>query len=63
MEELNNLIFELKQKTEELDKLTLDVFTYDPRIAELTKEIEVLRNQIDELKSEDNSNVGNGECN
>lgn len=62
MEELNNLIFELKEKTDELDKLMLDVFTYNPRIGELTKEIEVLRNQIDELKSEDNSNARNGEC-
>lgn len=54
---LDSLVFALEEKQDELEQLKLNVFTYNPRIAELTKEIEELNCKIKtEMKnmSEDN---------
>ncbi len=53
MKDLEILIFELKKKSDELDSLRTDIFTYNPRIAELSAEIESIKKEIDKLKSEE----------
>lgn len=55
MERLETLIFELNEKTRELDELRTDIFVFNPRINELVSEIEVLREEIDKIKSEENN--------
>lgn len=54
MEKLETLIFELDEKTKELDDLRTDIFVFNPRINELASEIEALREEIDKIKSEEN---------
>jgi uncharacterized coiled-coil DUF342 family protein len=54
MNDLKMLIFSLKEKSDELDRLRMDIFTYNPRIAELSAEIEGIREQIDNAKIEYN---------
>lgn len=56
MNDLKMLIFSLKEKSDELDRLRMDIFTYNPRIAELSTEIERIREQIDNAKIEYNLN-------
>lgn len=53
MKDLETLVFELKEKSDELDALRTDIFTYNPRIAELSAEIEALREEIDKKKTEE----------
>lgn len=54
MSDLKMLIFSLKEKSDELDRLRMDIFTYNPRIAELSAEIESIRTQINDAKIEYN---------
>ena len=54
MNDLKMLVFSLKEKSDELDKLRMDIFTYKPRIAELSAEIESIRTQINDAKIEYN---------
>lgn len=44
---LDNLKFELKRKQEELLNETIEVFTYNPNIPILAKEIQELQIEID----------------
>lgn len=53
MTELENLNFKIKEKENELDHLTLTTFTYNPRIAELARELTELKEERKKL--EDNN--------
>ena len=54
METLEQLKFELIQKESDLERLQLHIFTLNPEIGELVKEISELREKIAALEEEQN---------
>ena len=52
MTDLENLDFKIKEKEDELNRLTLTTFIYNPRISELARELTELKEE--RKKMEDN---------
>lgn len=51
--DIEALKFSYAEKTKELQSLTVNVFTLNPRVAELTKELEDLRKQIEAVEGKE----------
>ena len=50
---LEILKFELNEKFNELDRLRIETFTYNPRINELAREISLLQEKINEIENKE----------